>query len=95
MNSVLHPAFQQKSTEDLLRLLEQACFGYLIHVRSFANWLLGLVARFSLRVREVPGSIPGAALILTLLRVIDTFIIEHWSQNLDMSPGLKLRAPVV
>ena len=24
-------------------------------------WLLGLVARFSLRVREVPGSIPGLA----------------------------------
>ena len=25
------------------------------------HWLLGLVASFSLRVREVPGSIPGAA----------------------------------
>ena len=25
------------------------------------HWLLGLVALFSLRVREVPGSIPGAA----------------------------------
>ena len=28
----------------------------------FPNWLLGLVVCFSLRVREVPGSIPGAAL---------------------------------
>ena len=44
VNSVLHPAFQQRSTEDLFRLLEQACFGFLIHVRIFANWLLGLVA---------------------------------------------------
>ena len=37
-----------------------------MYISSFAfvgNWLLGIVVCFSLRVREVPGSIPGAALV--------------------------------
>ena len=32
--------------------------------KNICHWLLGLAVRFSLRVREVPGSIPGAALSL-------------------------------
>ena len=34
------------------------------HIFSFHNWLLGLVVGFSLRVREVPSSIPGGALCI-------------------------------
>ena len=39
---------------------------------SLGIWLLGLVACFSLRVREVPGSIPGAALHATVRVLLPT-----------------------
>ena len=51
------------------------------------NWLLGLVAWFSLRVREVPGSIPGAALSMLLQLQLYASAIEpdnkHHSEHYD------------
>ena len=39
-----------------------------VWTQSFGNWLFGLVARFSLRVREVLGSIPRTALCDSALK---------------------------
>ena len=43
----------------------ESCFGlcFFLFLFPLFIWLLGLVVWFSLRVREVPGSIPGAALL--------------------------------
>ena len=59
-----HPCFNTKS-ENRMCTTTTVIAGRTRHHAS--NWLLGLVAWFSLRVREVPGSIPGAARFPLLL----------------------------
>ena len=64
-----------------------ACSTLEIRWMHLFHWLLGLVAWFSLRVREVPGSIPGAAHLQSenILRNTTSLLpsIVQWKWHVD------------
>ena len=80
----------------LSSLRRRACLS--VSTSSVSIWLLGLVALFSLRVREVPGSIPGAALSPWLRKIAWTLPVGDvhvQPGQLSLSTGSRLARNVL
>ena len=84
----------QAATSPVWRPQLQVWVGILTDVNSCA-WLVGLGVWFSLRVREVPGSNPGRALLLTSkgLTQLINLILKTWGETQGFRVAEKLHIP--